>query len=78
MLVDAADATSSGASGDSNAILRALVEAYSRLFYHFESAPLMIVNTEHLNPIEREEDFALLIRQLSEMRGRREFFSRGQ
>ena len=58
--------------------LRALAEAYSRFFYHFDAAPLMIVNTEHLNPIERDEDFELLMRQLSDMRGRRGFFSRGQ
>lgn len=62
----------------SESYLRALVDAYSRFFYHFEGAPLMIVNTEHLNPIERDEDFELLVRQLVEMRGRRGFFSRGQ
>ena len=62
----------------SEAYLRALAESYSRFFYHFEAAPLVIVNTEHLNPIDREEDFELLIRQLVEMRGRRGFFSRGE
>ena len=56
--------------------LRALVEAYSRFFYHYEAAPLMIVNTEHLNPVDSEEDFGLLVRQLTDMRGRRVFFSR--
>lgn len=58
--------------------LRALVEAYSRFFHHYDDAPLMIVNTEHLNPVDSDEDFALLLRQLTEMRGRRGFFSRGQ
>ena len=62
----------------SEAYLHALAESYSRFFYHFEAAPVMIVNTEHLNPIERDEDFALLLRQLADMRGRRGFFSRGQ
>ncbi len=62
----------------SESYLRALAEAYSRFFYHFDAAPLMIVNTEHLNPIERDEDFELLMRQLADMRGRRGFFSRGQ
>ncbi len=61
----------------SEAYLHALAEAYSRFFYHFEAAPLMIVNTEHLNPVERDEDFTLLLRQLVEMRGRRGAFSRG-
>ena len=58
--------------------LRALADSYSRFFYNYDAAPLMIVNTEHLNPIERDDDFALLMRQLTELRGRRVFFSRGQ
>ena len=61
----------------SETYLRALAEAYSRFFYHYEAAPLMIVNTEHLNPVDSEEDFGLLVRQIGEMRGRRGFFSRG-
>ncbi len=64
-------------SGITEPYLRALVDAYSRFFYHWDAAPLLIVNTEHLNPIGREDDFALLLRQLEAMRGRRAFFSRG-
>jgi deoxyadenosine/deoxycytidine kinase len=58
--------------------LRALADAYSRFFYHYDSAPLLIVNTEHLNPIDRDEDFATLARQVAELRGRRSFFSIGE
>lgn len=58
--------------------LRALAETYSRFFYHYDEAPLLIVNTEHLNPIDRDEDFAMLVRQLAELRGRRSFFSIGE
>lgn len=65
-------------AGISEAYLRELAEAYSRYFYHFDAAPLLIVNTEHLNPIERDDDFATLVRQLGEMRGRRSFFSIGE
>ena len=35
----------------------------------------MIVNTERLNPIERDEDFTMLLRQIVELRGRRSFFN---
>jgi deoxyguanosine kinase len=55
--------------------LRALSEAYSRFFYHFESAPVLIVNTEHLNPVDRDEDLALLGEHIVGMKGRREFFN---
>ena len=64
-------------SGITAPYLRALAEGYSQFFHHYDAAPLLIVNTEHLNPIERDEDFALLVRQLVEMRGRRSFFNRG-
>jgi deoxyguanosine kinase len=55
-----------------------LCESYSRFFYHYDTAPLMIVNTERLNPVEREEDFSLLLKRIEQMRGRREFFNLGE
>ena len=59
----------------SDAYLTQLAERYSRFFYNYDAAPLMIVNTERLNPIERDEDFAMLLRQIVELRGRRSFFN---
>ncbi len=61
----------------SETYLRELAEGYSRYFHHYDAAPLLIVNTEHLNPIDRDDDFAVLVRQLAEMRGRRSFFNVG-
>ncbi|NJM32360.1 MAG: deoxynucleoside kinase [Limnobacter sp.] len=55
--------------------LRDLNEAYSRFFYHYDHAPLLIVNTEHLNPVDHPEDLDLLLNQISAMKGRREFFN---
>jgi deoxyadenosine/deoxycytidine kinase len=55
--------------------LRALSESYSRFFYHFDAAPVLIVNTEHLNPVERDADLALLADHIVSMKGRREFFN---
>jgi deoxyguanosine kinase len=63
--------------GMSAAYLADLARSYSEFFYHYDAAPLMIVNSEHLNPAEREEDFQLLLQRLREMRGRREFFNLG-
>jgi hypothetical protein len=31
-----------------------------------------------LNPLQRDEDFELLIERIGAMRGRREFFNRGE
>lgn len=62
----------------SETYIERLCESYSRIFYDYEAAPLLIVNTEHLNPIDNEEDFALLLTRIANMRGKREFFSRGE
>jgi deoxyguanosine kinase len=56
--------------------LRALADNYSRFFHHYDQAPILIINTEHLNPVDNEEDFALFLKQLVEMRGKRVFFNR--
>lgn len=63
--------------GISEAYLRALSEAYALFFHHFEAAPVLIVNSEHLNLAERDDDFELLLERIERMRGRREVFSVG-
>jgi deoxyguanosine kinase len=64
--------------GISEQYLVRLADAYSRYFYQFNAAPLLIVNSEHLNFVDDDADFALLLRRITEMRGPREFFSRGE
>ncbi|MBA0014359.1 MAG: Deoxyguanosine kinase [Nitrosomonadaceae bacterium] len=54
-----------------------LAETYTRFFYQFESAPVMIVNSENLNFVDNSEDFDLLLQQIEQMRGSREYFNRG-
>lgn len=55
--------------------LSALAESYSRFFHHYEAAPVLTVNTEHLNPIDDPDDFALLLDRIGKLRGRREYFN---
>ena len=54
-----------------------LARSYSEFFYHYDAAPLLIVNSERLNFAEREEDFQLLLERIRDMRSAREFFNIG-
>jgi len=55
--------------------LAMLAESYSSFFYHYSAAPVLIVNSENLNFVERDADFELLVSRMRGMRSRREFFS---
>ena len=57
--------------------LRRLAASYAEFFHRYDAAPLLVVNAEHLNPIGRDEDYALLVSHIERMRGRREYFSLG-
>jgi len=46
-----------------------LADAYTRYFYQYTAAPLLIVNSENLNFVDSEADFALLLQRIDAMRG---------
>ena len=43
-----------------------------------DGAPVLIVNSEHLNFVDTPADFDLLLQRIAAMRGNREFFSLGE
>lgn len=57
--------------------LALLAETYTRFFYHYTAAPVLIVNSENLNFVDRAEDLELLMHRIATMRSRREFFNSG-
>jgi deoxyadenosine/deoxycytidine kinase len=63
--------------GISEEYLAVLAESYARFFYHYTTAPLLIVNSENLNFVERDADFELLVSRMRAMKSRREFFNLG-
>ena len=63
--------------GLSEEYLALLADSYARFFYHYNAAPVLTVNSENLNFVERDSDFELLVSRIRGMRGRREFFSLG-
>ena len=63
--------------GISEEYLALLADSYARFFYHYAATPLLIVNSENLNFVERDADFELLVSHVRGMKSRREFFSLG-
>jgi deoxyguanosine kinase len=55
--------------------LAALAEAYGRFFYHYADAPLLVVNSERLDFVTRNQDLEVLVEHIAAMRGQREYFN---
>ena len=55
-----------------------LGESYTRFFHRYDSAPVMVVNSENLNFVDNDDDFQLLVQRIEAMRGHREYFNRGE
>jgi deoxyadenosine/deoxycytidine kinase len=58
--------------------LARVADTYTRFFYGYDGAPLLIVNSERLNFVDNPAHFTLLVERIVGMRGRREFFNLGQ
>jgi deoxyadenosine/deoxycytidine kinase len=63
--------------GISEEYLALLSDSYTRFFHHYDAAPVLTVNSENLNFVQREADFELLVSRLGGMKSRREFFNVG-
>ncbi|HEY1329687.1 MAG TPA: deoxynucleoside kinase [Casimicrobiaceae bacterium] len=57
--------------------LARLADAYTRFFYTYDEAPLLIINSERLNFVDNPAHLDLLLERMQAMRGRREFFNLG-
>lgn len=57
------------------AYLERVCDAYGELFHRYDEAPLLLVESTHFNPVERDADFQLLLARIEAMRGRREFLN---
>jgi deoxyadenosine/deoxycytidine kinase len=57
--------------------LARLADAYARFFHQYDGAPVLAVNSEHLDFAASERDLALLVEHVAGMRGRRAYFNVG-
>ncbi len=51
--------------------------AYNQFFGHYDRAPVLTVNSAHLDFVNQEADFSLLLQHIEAMRGPRAFLNRG-
>ncbi len=56
--------------------LKRIHTGYSEFFHQYDAAPMLIVNTDHLDLVDGDEDFELLLRCIAEMRGQRSYFNK--
>jgi deoxyadenosine/deoxycytidine kinase len=63
--------------GIPEAYLARLADAYTRFFYQYGEAPLLIVNSERLNFVDNASHVDLLLERIRGMRGQRVFFNLG-
>lgn len=55
--------------------LRQLSDAYTRFFTRYDRSPLLIINAAVINPVERDDDFELLVERILSHRSGRAFFN---
>jgi deoxyadenosine/deoxycytidine kinase len=57
--------------------LAQLADAYARFFHRYDDAPVMAVNSEHLDFAASGGDLELLLEHVAAMRGQRAYFNVG-
>ena len=57
--------------------LQRLSDAYARWLRGYTAAPILIVNSERLNFVDRDDDFELLLHRVRSLEGPREYFGFG-
>ncbi|HEY9149755.1 MAG TPA: deoxynucleoside kinase [Gammaproteobacteria bacterium] len=55
--------------------LQRLSDAYTRFFYYYDAAPLLIVNAAVIDLASREEDYQSLLTRIAEARSGRQYFN---
>ncbi len=59
------------------AYLARLAEAYARFFHDFDQSPLLIVNAVAIDPVNNDQDYQQLLRQILAVRRGRHYFNPG-
>jgi deoxyguanosine kinase len=55
--------------------LKRLSDAYTEFFYHYDKSPLLIINASEINPVDRDEDYQMLLEQICTVRSGKHYFN---
>ena len=55
--------------------LKSLVDAYTHFFYHYNDAPLLIVNAADINPVDNSADFDMLLEHINSAHHGRQYLN---
>ena len=55
--------------------LQRIVDAYTNFFYHYEDAPLLIVNASEVDLVNNDGEFEELLRYIGSLRRGRHYFN---
>ncbi|MET0102266.1 MAG: deoxynucleoside kinase [Sedimenticola sp.] len=55
--------------------LQKLSDAYTEFFYRYDRSPLLIVNATEINPVDRDEDYQLLLERICTVRSGKHYFN---
>jgi deoxyadenosine/deoxycytidine kinase len=58
-----------------SAYLESLVDAYTRFFYQYNAAPLLIINAAKINMIDNDGDYQALLEHLETVKSGRHYFN---
>jgi len=57
--------------------LERVADAYAHFFHYYNRSPLLIVNAADINPVDSEEDYGLLVKEISRVKSGRHYFNPG-
>ena len=57
--------------------LARVCDAYARFFHYYNASPLLIVNAAEINPLENDQDFAMLVQEINRVKSGRHYFNPG-
>lgn len=55
--------------------LEKLQDAYARFFHQYDASPLLVVNAAEINPVDNDEDYAMLLEEVKRVKSGRHYFN---